>query len=42
MKTITKLFILSLIVAGIMSCASIPLQEGKSENNATYKVSYLL
>lgn len=41
MKTITKLFILLFIVAGITSCASIPLKEGKSENNATYKVSYL-
>jgi len=42
MKTIAKLFILSFIVAGIMSCrASIPLQVRESENNATYKVSYL-
>ena len=42
MKTIAKLFIFSFIVMGITSCyTAIPLKEGKSENNTTYKVSYL-
>ena len=42
MKTIAKLFIFSFIVMGIPSCyTAIPLKEGKSENNTTYKVSYL-
>ena len=42
MKTIIKLFAPSLFVlAGFNSCASIPLTVGESENNSTYKVSYL-
>lgn len=42
MKTIIKLFAPSLfIIAGLSSCASIPLQVGESENNSTYTVSYL-
>ena len=42
METIAKLFIFSFIVMGITSCyTAIPLKEGKSENNTTYKVSYL-
>ena len=43
MKTIAKLFIFSFIVMGITYCyTAIPLKEGKSENNTTYKVSYQL
>lgn len=42
MKTLTKLFVLLFIIAGLSSCyTSIPLKQGKSENNETYKVSYL-
>lgn len=42
-KTLTKLFILLIIMAGISSCypPSIPLKQGKAENNETYKISYL-
>lgn len=42
MKTTVKLLIFLFLILGIISCiTSIPLQEGKSENNNTYKVSYL-
>lgn len=43
MKTLTKLFILLIIMAGISSCypPSIPLKQGKAENNETYNISYL-
>lgn len=42
MKTLTRLFILLLVMAGVSSCyTSVPLKQGKSENNKTYEVSYL-
>ena len=42
MKTLTRLFILLFVMAGVSSCyTGIPLKQGKSENNRTYEVSYL-
>ena len=41
MKTLTRLFILLFVMAGVSSCyTGIPLKQGKSENNRTYEVSY--
>ena len=39
MKTLTRLFILLFVMAGVSSCyTGIPLKQGKSENNRTYEV----
>ena len=41
MKTLTRLFILLFVMAGVSSCyTGIPLKQGKSENNRTYEVSH--
>lgn len=38
MKTLTRLFILLFVMAGVSSCyTGIPLKQGKSENNQTTK-----
>ena len=38
MKTLTRLFILLFVMAGVSSCyTGIPLKQGKSENNRTYE-----
>ena len=42
MKALTKIFILLFGTMGIASCGiGIPLQNGHSQNNSTYEVSYL-
>lgn len=42
MKVLVKLLLFLCFTIGISSCfSSIPLKEGKSENNTTYNVSYL-
>ncbi|MDD3036484.1 DUF4884 domain-containing protein [Bacteroides sp.] len=42
MKTFIGLFILLFFIIGMSSCyTGIPLQQGKSQNNKTYEVSYL-
>lgn len=42
MKTIVQLTMLSLLMTGLTACfTSVPLKVSKSENNTTYKISYL-
>lgn len=42
MKVLVKLLLCLFLTIGISCCSSsIPLKQGKSENNATYNVSYL-